>query len=135
MFMLFLPHSMTTFFNLEGKALSPGAIEHSVPDPPTNTKPVLNLFQADKPVSKKDFYDNEEIVIITLETCHNGVFCYDAINIVVINVEIVIVVNFKQVNIIKFFRRNSSLSKSLMDYYKVIADIENKTASCYTTLT
>ena len=56
---------------------------------------------------------------------------YDHINTVMINVERVIVVNFKRViNAINFLGGVEAIAKVSVDYFKVIADVENITVSC-----
>ena len=63
----------------------------------------------DKSITKKIF----SYVIITRETCHDSVYYYNTVNIVMVNVETVTVVNVKPVIIVNSFRRNWSHNKSL----------------------
>ena len=63
----------------------------------------------DKSVTKKIF----PYVIITSETSHNWVSHYYAINVVMVNAETVIVVNFKPVSIVNSFKRNWTKNKSI----------------------
>ena len=93
--MLFVPHSMTTFINRGGKAIS--LARHKKCSTRSLRMPrLINLLP------KKSF----SYVIITCETCHDLVSYYNTIKIVMVNVETVIVVNFKPVIIVNSFRLN-----------------------------
>ena len=92
--MLFEPHSMTTFFNCGGKAVS-------VTCHRTCSKLSPRMQRLINPSPKRFF-----CALLTPETWHNWVSYYYAINVVMFNVETVIVVNFKPVIIVNAFRRN-----------------------------
>ena len=56
------------------------------------------------------------------EICHNRIAYYDSIHIVMIHVETVVTLNFLD--------EIEALTKVSVNYYKVIADVRNNTASC-----